>query len=197
MRIILTDFISLDGVVQAPGGPDEDTEGGFRNGGWSMPFFDEEVMGAAIDEVMDGTDALLYGRRTWQVMAAHWPGRTGDPFADRLNSIQKYVASRTLSPREVAATWNNTTLLEGDAIDAIRSLKAQDGGRIQVWGSSVLASQLVESDLVDEYLLMIEPVLLGGGKSIYPRDGSARRLDLVSVKQAKTGVLVCTYQRAV
>ena len=197
MRIILTDFISLDGVVQAPGGPEEDTEGGFTNGGWSMPFFDEEVMGAAIDEVMQGTDALLYGRRTWQVMAAHWPEQTEDPFAERLNSIRKYVASRTLTPQEAADTWNNTTLLAGDAIDAIRNLKAQDGGRIQVWGSSMLASQLIENDLVDEYLLMIEPVLLGGGKSIYPRDGGARRLDLVSVKQAKTGVLVCTYQRAV
>jgi dihydrofolate reductase len=196
MQIILTDFISLDGVVQAPGGPEEDTDGGFRNGGWSMPLFDEETMGPAIDEALSGCDALLYGRRTWEVMAGHWPNQQDDPFADRLNSIQKYVASRTLTADGVAATWNNTTLLEGDAIQAISALRNQDGGGIQVWGSSVLAAQLIEHDLVDEYQLMIEPVLLGGGKSIYPRDGRARRLDLVSVTQAKTGVLVCKYRPA-
>ena len=196
MRIILTDFISLDGVVQAPGGPEEDTDGGFRNGGWSMPFFDDETMGGAIDETLAGCDALLYGRRTWEVMAGHWPNQEDDPFADRLNSIQKYVASRTITAEAAAATWSNTTLLEGDAVEAIRSLREKEGRGMQVWGSSVLAAQLIENDLVDEYMLMIEPVLLGGGKSIYPRNGQARRLDLVSVKQAKTGVLVCTYRRA-
>ena len=196
MQIILTDFISLDGVVQAPGGPEEDTDGGFRNGGWSMPFFDDETMGSAIDETLARCDALLYGRRTWQVMAGHWPNQEDDPFADRLNSIQKYVASRTLTADEAASRWNNTKLLEGDAMEAIRSLRQQDGGGIQVWGSSVLAAQLIDNDLVDEYLLMIEPVLLGGGKTIYPRNGRARTLDLVSMKQAKNGVLVCTYRPA-
>ena len=194
MRIVLTDFISLDGVVQAPGGPEEDTDGGFRNGGWSMPFFDDETMGSAIDETLSGCDALLYGRRTWQTMAGHWPSQTDDPFADRLNAIEKYVASRTLTADDVASTWNNSKLLEGDAVQAVRDLKAREGGGIQMWGSSVFASQLIENDLVDEYLLMIEPVLLGGGKSIYPRNGQARKLDLVSVKEAKTGVLVCTYR---
>ena len=196
MRIILTEFISLDGVVQAPGGPEEDTDNGFRHGGWSAPYFDVEAMGAAVDEALNEVDCLLYGRRTWQVMASAWPERAGDPFADRMNSIAKYVASRTLAPDEAASTWTNTTLLEGDGIEAIRELKTKRDGAAQIWGSSNLATQLVENGLVDEYLLMIEPVLLGGGKSIYPRDGEARRLELNSVKQAKTGVLICSYRPA-
>jgi dihydrofolate reductase len=200
MRIILSDFISLDGVVQAPGGPDEDTDGGFRHGGWSAPFFDPDSMGAVIGEVMDRTEALLFGRRTWDGMAAAWPGRAGDPYADQMNAIPKYVASRTLSAEEAATRWNNTTLLgggDGDAIEAIRSLRASgaDGG-LQVWGSASLARQLVENDLVDEYQLMLEPVVLGGGKTIFPSDGRARTLELVSVKQAKTGVLICAYRPA-
>jgi dihydrofolate reductase len=200
MRIILSDFISLDGVVQAPGGKEEDTDGEFQHGGWSMPFFDPEAMGAAIGEVMGSTDALLFGRRTWDVMAAAWPGRAGDPFADEMNAIPKYVVSRTLSPEEASSRWNGTTLLGGadaDAIEAIRSLRAGGGdGGVQVMGSASLARQLVESDLVDEYRLMLEPILLGGGKSIFPTDGRARPLELVSVTQAKTGVLVCAYRPA-
>jgi dihydrofolate reductase len=198
MRIVLTDFISLDGVVQAPGGPDEDTDGDFRQGGWSAPFFDVDVMGAAITETMAVTEALLFGRRTWATMATAWPGRAGDPFADQMNSIAKYVVSRTLSADDVSSRWNNTTLLAGDdGIGSIRSLRDSGGdGALLVWGSSSLATQLVESDLVDEYMLMLEPVLLGGGKTIFPRDGRARLLELVSVTQAKTGVLVCTYRPA-
>lgn len=197
MRIILSDFISLDGVVQAPGGKDEDTEGGFQHGGWSMPFFDPESMGAAIGDAMQGTEALLFGRRTWEVMASAWPERAGDPFADRMNEIPKYVASRTLSAEEASSRWNNTTLLvrDGDAIDAIRSLKAGGGDAgMQVMGSSSLARQLVENDLVDEYRLMLEPILLGGGKTIFPSDGRVRPLELVSVARAKTGVLICVYK---
>jgi dihydrofolate reductase len=196
MRIILSDFISLDGVVQAPGGPEEDTDGGFRHGGWSMPFFDPEAMGAVIGEVMAQTEALLFGRRTWDVMAAAWPGRAGDPYADQMNAIPKYVVSRTLSAEEASSRWNNTTLLGGeDAIGAIRRLRDGDGdGGLQVWGSSSLARQLVENDLVDEYRLMLEPILLGGGKTIFPSDGRARPLELVSVTQAKTGVLICAYR---
>ena len=195
MRIIITDFISLDGVVQAPGGSEEDTDGGFTHGGWSQPFFDEEVMGPSIDAALNESDALLFGRRTWEGMAAAWPDRTGDPFADQMNSIPKYVASRTLSAEDAAARWNNTTLLEGDALEEIRRLKGE-GQTLQIWGSSDLARQLVEAGLVDEYRLMIEPILLGGGKSIFPADGEARTLELVSVEQAKTGTLVCTYRAA-
>ena len=198
MRIILSDFISLDGVVQSPGGQGEDTDGGFQHGGWSMPFFDEEAMGAAIGEVMAQTEALLFGRRTWAVMASAWPERAGDPFADQLNAIPKYVVSRTLSAEEASSRWNNTTLLGGeDAIGAIRQLRDRDGGAgIQVWGSASLARQLVENDLVDEYRLMVEPILLGGGKTIFPSDGRARPLELLSVTQAKTGVLICAYRPA-
>ena len=195
MPIILSDFMSLDGVVQAPGGPEEDTEGGFAHGGWSMPYFDVETMGATIDEVMQGTDALLFGRRTWQVMAAAWPERAGDPFADRMNEMPKYVASRTLGESDV--TWSNSRLLPpDDVIGAIRELRERDGSAIQVMGSSSLARQLVEHGLVDEYRLMIEPILLGGGKRIFPEDGRARPLELVSVTKADTGVLICTYRPA-
>jgi dihydrofolate reductase len=193
VQIILSDFMSLDGVVQAPGGPEEDTDGGFAHGGWSFPYFDVEVMGAAIDGVMQETEALLYGRRTWQGMAAAWPGRAGDPFADRMNSITKYVASRTLTQDDM--TWSGSVLLPADdAIGAIRDLRAKDGGGLQVWGSSDLARQLVAADLVDEYRLMIEPILLGGGKRIFPDGGAARPLELVDVVRAGTGVLVCTYR---
>ncbi len=195
MRIVISDFMSLDGVVQAPGGREEDTDGGFENGGWSMPFFDPESMGAAIGEVMETTDALLFGRRTWQTMAAAWPGRAGDPFADRMNEIPKYVASRTLTQDDLF--WSNSTLLSADdAIGAVRELRARAGGDIQVMGSSSLAAQLINNDLVDEYHLMIEPIVLGGGKRLFPDDGHARALELVSTSTSKTGVLICTYRPA-
>jgi dihydrofolate reductase len=156
-------------------------------------------MGAVIGEVMDRTEALLFGRRTWDVMAAAWPERAGDPYADQMNAIPKYVVSRTLSADEASSRWNNTTLLDGggDGIEAIRSLRTSGGdGGLQVWGSASLARQLVENDLVDEYQLMLEPIMLGGGKTIYPSDGRARPLELVSVKKAPTGVLICAYRPA-
>jgi dihydrofolate reductase len=193
MRIVITEFMSLDGVVQAPGGPDEDTDGGFAHGGWSMPYFDPEAMGSFIGELMDRTDALLFGRRTWEGMAAAWPERAGDPFADRMNEITKYVASRTLSQDDL--TWSGSILLDaGDAIGAVRELRAREGRGVQVWGSPTLASQLIEHDLVDEYMVMIEPILLGGGKGIFPQDGRARPLELVSSTTAASGVLICTYR---
>lgn len=193
MRIILSDFMSLDGVVQAPGGRQEDTDGGFAHGGWSMPFFDPATMGPAIGEAMQATEALLFGRRTWQGMAAAWPDRAGDPFADQMNSIQKYVASRTLGQEDL--TWSNSVLLPaGDALGAVRDLRASDGGDLQVIGSPSLAAQLVSNDLVDEYRLMIEPIVLGGGKRLFPPDGVARRLELVSTATASTGVLICAYR---
>jgi dihydrofolate reductase len=196
MRIILSDFMSLDGVVQAPGGQREDTDGDFRNGGWSMPFFDPEAMGPVLGEVMAQTQALIFGRRTWEVMASAWPGRAGDPFADQMNAVKKYVVSRTLTAQEAASRWNNTTLVEGDdAIGAIRELRERGGdGGIQVMGSASLALQLVEADLVDEFRLILEPILLGGGKTIFPTDGRARPLELVSVTPAKTGALICAYR---
>ncbi len=193
MRIVLSDFVSLDGVVQAPGGRKEDTDGGFEHGGWSMRFFDAEAMGPVFDEAMQTTDALLFGRRTWQTMAAAWPGRAGDPFADHMNAVRKYVASRTLSQEDL--NWTNSTLLPpDDVMGAVRDLRAQDGNDIQVMGSSQLAAQLISNDLVDEFRLMIEPVLLGGGKRLFPDDGRVRRLELVSASMSSTGVHICTYR---
>ncbi len=193
MNIVLIDFMSLDGVVQAPGGPKEDTDGDFAHGGWSHPYFDPETMGPAINDVLEASDGLLFGRRTWQAMAAAWPGRAGDPFADRMNEIPKYVASRTLTQDDL--TWCNSTLLAADdAIGAVRELRAHEGGLLQIWGSTSLARQLVEHDLVDEYRIMIEPILLGGGKRVFPDDGRARPLELVSTTTSATGVLLCTYR---
>lgn len=195
MRIVLSDFMSLDGVVQAPGGKNEDTDGGFEHGGWSMRFFDPEAMGPVIDEAMETTEALLFGRRTFQTMAAAWPRRGGDAFADQMNAIPKFVASRTLSQDDL--DWNNSTLLPpDDAVGAVRELRARDGGDIQVMGSPAFAAQLIGNDLVDEYRLMLEPVLLGGGKRLFPDDGRARRLELVSTSTASTGVVICRYRSA-
>jgi dihydrofolate reductase len=195
MRVVVSDFISLDGGVQAPGGPEEDADGGFRHGGWSMPYFDPDSMGAAVADIMAATDALLFGRRTWQAMAAAWPERAGDPFADRMNAIPKYVASRTLSQAEL--NWPGSTLLPADdTIGAVRELRQRDGEALQVMGSASLAAQLVTHGLVDEYRLMIEPILLGGGKRLFPDDGTARPLQLISATTTATGVLICTYQPA-
>jgi len=193
MRIVLSDFMSLDGVVQGPGGAEEDTDGGFAHGGWSMPYFDPDTMGPVLDEVMGRTEALLFGRRTWQTMAAAWPGRAGDPFADRMNEIPKYVASRTLAQDDL--DWANSTLLPADdAIGAVRRLRAEDGGDGQVMGSPTLAGALIADDLVDEYRLMIEPVILGGGKRLFPDDGRSRPLELVSTTTSSTGVHICAYR---
>ena len=195
MRIVLSDFMSLDGVVQAPGGRQEDTDGGFQHGGWSMRFFDAEAMGPVFDEAMETTEALLFGRRTWQTMAAAWPKRAGDPFADQMNAIPKYVASRTLAQDDL--DWTNSTLLPaGDALGGVRELRQREGGDVQVMGSSALAAQLISNDLVDEYRLMLEPILLGGGKRLFPDDGQARRLELVSTSTASTGVVICRYRTA-
>jgi dihydrofolate reductase len=195
MRIVISEFISLDGVVQAPGGPEEDTDGGFRHGGWSMPFFDVEVMGGAIDEASQRTHALLQGRRTWQVMAGAWPDRAGDPFADWMNSVQKYVVSDTLS--EADLTWEPTTIIRGaDLVKEVSALRDRPGGDINVMGSATLVRALLAADLVDELNLMIEPIMLGGGKTIFPEDGEARPFELTSATTANTGVQVCRYQRA-
>jgi dihydrofolate reductase len=192
MRVVVNEFMSLDGVVQAPGGAEEDTDGGFSHGGWSMQYFDPEVMGPLISESMNTVEALLYGRRTWQVMAAAWPERAGDPFADQMNALKKYVASRTLKPE--ALTWNSTLLSPENAVADIAALRAQDGGDLMTWGSASLVTTLLANDLVDELNLMIEPIILGGGKRIFPDDGTARRLQLVKSVTAGTGVQICTYR---
>jgi dihydrofolate reductase len=194
MRVVASEFMSLDGVVQAPGGPDEDTDGGFAHGGWSHPYFDPEVMGAVIGEGMNAAAALLFGRRTWQGMAAAWPERAGDPYADQMNAIPKYVASRTLADADM--TWNSTLLSADNAVADVAALRAQEGGDLVVWGSVSLVQALLAAGQVDELTLMIEPILLGGGKRIFPDDGAARPLKLVKTVTAATGVQVCTYQPA-
>jgi dihydrofolate reductase len=182
--------------VQAPGGLDEDTDGGFAHGGWSHPFFDPEVMGGAYADAMAGAAALLFGRRTWQTMAAAWPERAGDPFADQMNAIPKYVVSQTLGDDEL--TWDNTTRIPGEqAVARLRELRESDGGDLLVMGSPTLVRSLLREGLVDELRLMIEPVILGGGKSIFPDDGALRTLELVSTVTSGTGVQVCTYRPAI
>ncbi|KOG30194.1 MULTISPECIES: dihydrofolate reductase family protein [Streptomyces] len=194
MRIVITEFMSLDGVVQAPGGPKEDTDGGFANGGWTGPFFDPEVVGGAFAEATERAEALLFGRRTWQTMAGAWPARAGDPFADRMNAIPKYVVSQTLG--EADLTWNNTTLIPGDkALARLRELHQAPGGDLLVMGSPSLVRTLLAEDLADELRLIVMPVLLGGGKSLFPTDGAMRTLELVSTVTSPLGVNVCTYRR--
>lgn len=194
MSLIASDFISLDGVVQAPGGEEEDTDGGFAHGGWSFPYFDEETMGASFEASAKSTGALLFGRRTYQGMAAAWPEMSGDPFADHMNSVAKYVVSNTLEPESLS--WNNSHLLPSDDVAAeVSALKESVEGDIHVLGSSQLVRFLLSEGLVDELGLMIEPILLGGGKSIFPQDGVARPLQLKDLVQAPTGVLIARYAR--
>ncbi|MGW0517338.1 dihydrofolate reductase family protein [Crossiella sp. NPDC003009] len=192
MRIVVSEFISLDGVVQAPGGPQEDTDGGFAHGGWSHPFFDPEVVGGFFDEALRTADGLLFGRRTWQVMAGAWPERAGDPFADRMNTLPKHVVSGTLT--EADLTWNTTLIPADDLVDRVRALRAAEGGDLVVMGSPSLVRALLAEGLVDELRLVHMPVLLGGGKSIFPADGGKRALELVSTVAAATGAQVSVYR---
>ena len=192
-KIVVSEFISLDGVVQAPGGPEEDTDGGFAHGGWSHPYFDPELMGAKFFEDLQGTHALLFGRRTWRGMADAWPGRAGDPFADKMNELPKYVASRTLSG---PLPWVNSTLLEGDAAGAVARLKQEPGPDLLVMGSGVLADSLMKRGLVDEYQLLIHPLVLGAGRRLFNDGAPYAALKLVKSVPTTTGVIIATYQPA-
>jgi dihydrofolate reductase len=190
-KLIVTEFLSLDGVMQAPGAPDEDRSGGFAHGGWQRPYVDDVFAGVA-SEGMAETGGFLFGRRTYQIMASFWPSQPDDDmFAAVLNSLPKYVASTTLSePLE----WRNSSLLRGDVAKAVTELKEQPGKNLVVLGSGELVQTLMENDLVDEYGLMINPVVLGSGKRLF-RDGSARRpLKLVRSMTSSTGVLIATYE---
>lgn len=195
MKLILSDFITLDGVIQAPGGAQEDTDGGFAHGGWSMPYFDPATMGPAIDALMAETSALLFGRRTWETMAAAWPARAGEPFADRMNAIEKYVVSGTLNADDPG--WSNTQVLSPDTwVEEVSELRRDGEGALQVMGSSQLARALITAEMVDEYRLMVNPVVVGGGKRLFPDDGKIRQLDLVEAVATATGVVMCTYRPA-
>lgn len=195
MKTLITEFISLDGVVQAPGGPKEDTDGGFSHGGWSMKYFDPVVMGDTYADLARHSDALLQGRRTYQVSAAAWPGRSGDPFSDWINRVQKYVVSNTLAEQDLA--WNPTTIIRGDDfLRTVSELRARPGGYIYVYGSATMVRSLLAADLVDELLLTIEPIILGGGKTIFAANGKALPFALASTAQAGSGAQVCRYVRA-
>jgi len=195
MKVLVTEFISLDGVVQAPGGVSEDTDGGFSHGGWSMKYFDPEVMGGIYGELASRSEALLQGRRTYQVSAAAWPSRSGDPFTDWINRVQKYVVSDTLAEKD--ATWNPTTIIRGpDFLRTVADLRARPGGYIYVYGSATMVRSLLAADLVDELLLTIEPIILGGGKTIFAQNGKAIPFALESTAKASTGAQVCRYARA-
>ena len=195
MRVVVSEFMSLDGVVQAPGGAEEDTSGGFRHGGWSMQFFDPDVMGAVIGEFAERNQVLLQGRRTYQVSATAWPERSGDPFADWINQAQKYVVSDTFTDDDL--TWTPTTIIRGaELVSSVASLRDKPGGDIYVYGSVSVVRALLAAGLVDELVLMIEPITLGGGKTLFPTDGQARRFQLTSAQTTATGVLVCRYRPA-
>ncbi|MFF7446726.1 MULTISPECIES: dihydrofolate reductase family protein [unclassified Streptomyces] len=189
-KIIVCTFLTLDGVMQAPGGPDEDAESGFEHGGWQKPVSDDEV-GMAVAGWYEGSDAMLLGRKTYEIFASYWP--TADPenpFTDRMNGMHKYVASRTLT----SVDWQNSTLLEGDLAAAVRELKASDGADINVVGSGDLAQTLMRHDLVDEYRLCIHPVIIGTGKRLFADGAIPTALEPVSVSSTKSGTIVGVYR---
>ena len=190
-KVIVNEFLSLDGVMQGPGSPHEDREGGFAHGGWQIPYFDDVFAGVAAEGIAEA-GGYLFGRRTYQIMAAYWPSQPDDNmFAATLNNLPKYVASTTLTePLE----WQNSTLLQGDVSKAVAELKEQPGKNLVVLGSGELVQTLMENDLVDEYGLMIHPIVLGSGKRLF-RDGSLKKpLKLVRSKTTGTGVLIATYE---
>jgi dihydrofolate reductase len=188
-KLVVAEFLSLDGVMQAPGGEDEDREGGFEHGGWQRPYFDD-VGGERIGASMAQTGSFLFGRKTYDLMASYWPTQPDDdPFAKILNGLPKYVASTTLSEPLV---WQRSTLLQGDVAKAVAELKQGEGGNIVVLGSGGLVQSLYENDLVDEYSLMIHPIVLGGGKKLF-REVPVRPLKLVDSVTTSTGVLMTTY----
>jgi dihydrofolate reductase len=192
MKCVVVAYMSLDGVVQAPNRPGEDPDGGFAHGGWSHPFYDPEIMGPVFGEAMQGAAALLFGKHTWQAFAAAWSGRSGDAFSNLMGALPKYVVSSTLGEDEL--TWNTKLIPGADAVAEVSKLHKAAGGELVVLGSPRLVQTLVSENLVDEFRLMIEPVLLGGGKRIFPDDGRMRTLELVSTVTASTGVNVCTYR---
>jgi dihydrofolate reductase len=188
-KLTVSEFVSLDGVMQAPGGADEDTEGGFRHGGWQMGYFDD-VAGERIGASMAQTGAFLLGRRTYEIFASYWPTQSDDdPFAKILNGLPKYVASTTLGE---PLAWKNSTLLQGDVAKAVAELKEGEGGNIVVLGSGGLVQTLYENDLVDEYALMIHPIVLGSGKKLF-REVPRKPLKLADSVTTSTGVVMATY----
>jgi dihydrofolate reductase len=190
-KLLVTTFVSLDGVMQAPGGSDEDRDGGFEHGGWAVPHIDQHVI-QLMTALTSRAGALLIGRKTYDMFAATWPlAEVDDPIGAKMNSIQKYVASRTLD----TVSWQNSTLLTGDVTVAVSKLKQGEGGEIQVHGSGELIQTLVEHDLVDAFHLLVFPVLIGSGKRLFAEGTIPAGLKLVDTTTSRTGVLVSTYTR--
>jgi dihydrofolate reductase len=193
-KLIVYEFLTLDGVMQAPGGKDEDRSGGFEHGGWQQPYFDE-VFAEAVTTGLAEAGGFVLGRRTWEIFAAYWPTAPVEErsVADPLNTLPKYVASRTLSE---SLGWSNSTLIAGDLAEGVRRLKSESGKDLQLFGSGDLMQTLMRDDLIDEYRLMIHPVVLGSGARLF-RDGNPRRpLTLTDSKTSTTGVLMLTYRPA-
>ena len=189
-KLIVNTFVTLDGVMQAPGGPDEDPVGGFTYGGWSFHYWDE-VMNNIMTEFMGKPFDLLLGRKTYEIFAAHWP-HSQEEGADQLNTAKKYVASRTLNKVD----WNNSTLLKGDVVQEIRKLKDQDGPELQVHGSSNFVQTLLQNQLADLYNVWIFPVVIGTGKRLFDHGTVPAALRLVSSTVSTTGVIITTYEPA-
>jgi dihydrofolate reductase len=191
-RIIVFNSLSLDGVMQAPGRPDEDRRGDFEHGGWALPYSDPE-MGKAAGESMATTGGLLFGRRTYEDFYKVWPNRTDNPFTEVLNNTQKYVASTTLKG---PLPWANSTLLKGEAADAVAELKKGAGKDLVILGSGDLIRSLMPHNLIDEFVLLIHPLVLGSGQHLFPEGGSAIALRLIDSKSTSTGVVIATYHAA-
>jgi dihydrofolate reductase len=188
-KITVSEFVSLDGVMQAPGGAEEDTDGGFKYGGWTMPYWHDDI-GESILQELNQSDTLLLGRKTWETHAEAFEPAVGDPFADMLNTKRKYVVSTTLKS---ADAWRNSTIIRDNVMDQVRELKQQPGKDIHIDGSSVLVHTLAQADLVDEYQLLVFPLLLGSGKKVFP-DGYYSGLKLVETKPFPSGVVLMRYQ---
>jgi dihydrofolate reductase len=192
-KIVAFTSLTLDGVMQAPGRQDEDRRGGFAHGGWALPYADS-VLGAVSGGSMASTGALLFGRRTYEDFFGIWPKRTDDnPFTAVLNNTQKYVGSTTLKE---PLPWVNSTLLKGDAAEAVARLKAQPGKDFVVLGSGVLLQSLMRRNLVDEYVLLIHPLVLGSGRRLFTDEGQFAALRLIDARTTTTGVVIATYQPA-
>ncbi len=191
MKLTASMMLTLDGVYQGPGGPDEDRRGGFDRGGWTAAYADAD-MGPFLTDMFSRADALLLGRRTWEIWEPYWPQHDDNPFGHAINALPKYVPSTTL--RDPA--WNNTHVIDGDVEAAIRELKAQPGNELQVHGSGELLRWLLEHDLVDELNLRIYPVLVGDGMRLFPDGGQTHNLELIDSRSTSTGVMIQTYRPA-